>query len=74
MLETAGFQVDVVEPYLKHRPVTSLTDGVSAENVRRIQETLEALDDRQRGVFNLQIRDGQLHLNHWYVLLAARRA
>lgn len=73
MLERAGFEVEVVEPYVKHRPITSLTDGVPAENVRKIHETLAGLDARQRGVFNLQTRDGRLHLNHWYVLLAARR-
>ena len=31
MLEALGFVVEEVEPYIKHRPLTSLTDGVSQQ-------------------------------------------
>jgi len=71
MLEDAGFVVEVVEPYTRHRPVTSLTNGVSEENVRKIHETLAELTDAQREAFNLVDKNGQLHLNHWFVLLSA---
>ena len=73
MLEANGFVVETVEPYTKHRPLTALTDGVSAENVERIQELLGRLDASQRSALNLVEVDGQLYNNHWYVLIAARR-
>jgi DNA-directed RNA polymerase specialized sigma24 family protein len=71
MLEDAGFLVETVETYTRHRPLSSLTEGVSEENVRKIQETLAGLDAAQREAFNLIEKDGQLHLNHWFVLVAA---
>jgi ubiquinone/menaquinone biosynthesis C-methylase UbiE len=73
MLEALGFAVEAVEPYIKHRPLTSLTDRVSQENVRRIHKTLDQLDDSQREALNLVEAAGQLYLNHWYVMVSARR-
>lgn len=73
MLTEAGFTVETVEPYTKQRPLTSLTAGVSAENVRRIYARLEGLNDEQRRKLNLTTVDGELHSNHWYVLLGARK-
>ena len=72
MLEEEGFEVETVEPYLRHRPLTSLTDGVSGENVKRIQETLGRLTSPQKEALNLTEKDGQLYLNHWFVLVSAR--
>ncbi|HEV8322493.1 MAG TPA: methyltransferase domain-containing protein [Myxococcota bacterium] len=74
LLEAAGFVVDAVEPYQQHRPITSLTKGVSAENVRAIEKTLAELDAAPRAAFDLREVAGVLHLNHWYVTLAATRA
>jgi ubiquinone/menaquinone biosynthesis C-methylase UbiE len=74
MLAEAGFEVESIEPYVKRRPVTSLTDGVSEENTRKIHETLAALTAAQREVFDLVTKDGQLHINHWYVLIAAKKS
>jgi len=71
MLEGLGFAVEAVEPYIKHRPLTSLTEGVSPENVQKIHEVLDRLDDDQRRALNLVEVDGQLYSNHWYVMIAA---
>lgn len=71
MLAAAGFMIDVVEPYQKHRPLRALTDGVSAENVQRIHARLAGLDARQRAALNLADVNGEPHLTHWFVLLAA---
>jgi len=73
MLEDAGFIVEAVETYTRHRPITSLTQGVSEENVRRINETLTGFTPAQREIFNLVEKDGQLHLNHWFVMVSAVR-
>jgi ubiquinone/menaquinone biosynthesis C-methylase UbiE len=72
MLEKSGFVVQSLEPYTKHRPLTSLTEGVSPENVRRIHSILDGLDGGLREKMNLAQVEGQLYLNHWYVMLLAR--
>ena len=73
MLEELGFVVEEVGPYVKHRPLTSLTDGVSEDNVAKIHEVLNRLNGRQKEALNLVEKDGELYLNHWYVMVAARR-
>jgi ubiquinone/menaquinone biosynthesis C-methylase UbiE len=72
-LSAAGFDVEIAEPYVRHRPLSALTDGVSPDNVRRIHATLDALTDRQRATFNYVDVGGAMHLNHWYLLIAATR-
>jgi ubiquinone/menaquinone biosynthesis C-methylase UbiE len=74
MLAEAGFTVHLVEPYVRHRPLTALTDGVSPEDVARIQAMLASLDEAQRAALNLAEVAGQPYLNHWYVLIVATRA
>ena len=74
LLEDAGFTVEVIESYTRHRPLTSLTRGVSPLNVQKIHETLAALTPEQRKSFNLIERDGELHLNHWFVMIAAKKS
>jgi hypothetical protein len=69
-----GSRCEVVEPYIRHRPLTSLTHGVSQENVKKITETLNGLGEKQRQAFSLVEREGQLFLNHWFVLVSARRS
>ena len=71
MLEEAGFQVESVDPYTRHRPLASLTDGVSEANVRRVIETLDRLDELQRRALNLVEVGGVTHINHWYVMTSA---
>ncbi|HEY7126491.1 MAG TPA: methyltransferase domain-containing protein [Ktedonobacterales bacterium] len=73
LLEEAGFLVEATEPYTRHRPLRSLTEGVAEREVQRIQHTLAQLTPRQRAVFDLREDQGELAFNHWYVLLAARK-
>ncbi|MBI4558351.1 MAG: methyltransferase domain-containing protein [Candidatus Hydrogenedentes bacterium] len=70
-LEEAGFCVEMVDPYVKPRPLSSLTNGVSAEYVERMYGLLDVLNEAQRRTFNLDKRDGELWCNHWFVMLAA---
>jgi ubiquinone/menaquinone biosynthesis C-methylase UbiE len=72
MLEASGFRVDVVEPYFRHLPLTSLTENVSPENTKKIQAIMEGLSDEQREAMNVRQVGGKIHLNHWYVMLCAR--
>ncbi len=73
MLEEAGFDVESVQLYTKHRPLTSLTKDVREENVQKIQTRLAGLTEEQRQALNLAEVNGELHINHWYVLIAAHR-
>jgi hypothetical protein len=73
LLEEAGFRPETVEPYSRHRPLSSLTEGVSKANVQGIHDGLDRLDRRQREALNLVEVDGQMYINHWYVMLSARK-
>ncbi len=73
LLEDHRFAIERVEGYSKHRPVTALTDNVAPENVRKIHEVLEGLSPEQRATLNLTAVNGEPHLNHWYILIAACR-
>lgn len=74
LLEDQGFIVEVVEPYTKHRPLTSFTGKASPEGVRGIQATIAGLSPVQREALNLREVDGEPFLNHWYCTLAAHIA
>lgn len=71
LLSDAGFQPEVGEGYIEHRPIGSLTDGVPAGEAQLIAERLTAAGDHERQVMRLEEVGGVLHLNHWYVLLGA---
>jgi len=71
MLETQGFVVETLECYAKHRPLSALTEGVSPENVGRIDAVLDRLTPAQREALHLQDVEGERYLNHWYVMIAA---
>ncbi len=73
MLEENGFHVETLEPYIQHRPLTSLTRDVSDENVKRIHSTLDRLSGSQKEAFHLVEINGELYLNHWYVLVSGSR-
>jgi ubiquinone/menaquinone biosynthesis C-methylase UbiE len=72
MLERRGFAVQRMEQRIQHRPISSLTDNASAEEVRVIHALLGILDDAQRRILDLREVDGELHINHWYVMIAAQ--
>ncbi|MHB8507473.1 MAG: class I SAM-dependent methyltransferase [Candidatus Dormibacteria bacterium] len=73
-LEAAGFDVYTIEEYIQHRPLRSLTEGVSGADVERLHALLEAADSRVRLAIDLREVNGETHSNHFYVLLAARRS
>lgn len=73
MIAAAGFRVDAVEPYERHRPLTSLTGAASLDGQYRIYQILDRLNAYQRSVLKLIDVEGVPHINHWYVLIAATR-
>lgn len=73
MLTDAGLTVDAIEPYTKHRPISSLTFGVSEADEAEIHRILDELNEEQCAALDLREQNGQLHSTHWYVMVAARK-
>jgi len=71
LLESSGCTVDVIQPYTKHLPLTSLTANVSLENTQRIRSIVDGLKCDQRKAMNVVEKDGEVHLNHWFIMLSA---
>ena len=73
MVETHGFVVDEVEPYTRHRPITSLTGGIPSGDADQINQVLAQLNDTQRAALNLAEVSGELYINHWFVMISAKK-
>lgn len=73
LLESAGLSVETVEPYTKHRPVTSLTERVSPENVVEIHAILDGLSAEEESKLRLETVDGEERSTHWYIMVSARK-
>lgn len=71
MLERAGWRTEVVEPYVRHRPLRSLIEHAAPEDAARIRARLDALDERQRKALQLVQVNGEWYSNHWYLMIAA---
>lgn len=73
MLEKHGFAVSACEAYTRHRPLTSLTEGVAPDDAAAIHGLLAGLSEDQRTRLNLVDVGGEPYINHWFVLLSATR-
>ena len=73
LLQAQGFHVETVEPYTRHRPLTALTADVSPEGIRGIHAILDALAPAEREALDYRTVNGEPHLTHWYVTIAAVR-
>ncbi|HNS01729.1 MAG TPA: methyltransferase domain-containing protein [Anaerolineae bacterium] len=73
MLEAAGCRVVTLATYIRHRPLTSLTECVSPQNVAQIHGILDSLSPVQRQKLALEEKEGALYSNHWYLLIAAQK-
>ena len=73
MLKQAACLVEFQETTVLHRPLRSLTDRVSPQNVAEIQRVFDGLAPEQREKLAVQEIDGELYSNHWYITLLARK-
>lgn len=73
MLAAAGFSVEALETYARHRPLTSLTAGVSADDAAQIHQIIGSLAPSQREALGVRAVDGEPYTNHWYVMASAVR-
>ena len=69
MLVEIGFVVEVIEPYTRHRPLSSLTANAGQENAAEIQSVIASLDAQQRAALNVVEKGGEVYMNHWYVMV-----
>jgi ubiquinone/menaquinone biosynthesis C-methylase UbiE len=69
MLLEAGCTVEVIEPYTKHRPLSAFTNGVEPESVAEIERIIAGLNEAQRAALNVVEKDGEIYLNHCYVMV-----
>lgn len=69
MTHGAGFTVEAIEPYTKHRPLSAFTNGVEPDSVAEIERIIARLDEAQRAALNVSEKDGKIYLNHWYVMV-----
>ena len=74
MLGEAGYLVTYVETYTQHRPLSSLTKDVAPEETRKIHDILAGLTDSERAKLREDEIDGEIHLDHYYILVAAVRS
>jgi len=71
LLEGQGFKVEALEPYTKHRPLTSFTEKASPKGVQGVHAVIARLTSVEREALNLREVNGEPYSNHWYCTLAA---
>ncbi len=73
MLQDTGCAVEAIEPYTKHRPLSAFTNGVEPESAAEIERIIAGLNKDQRTALNVAEKDGEIYLNHWYVMMVGAR-
>ena len=68
MMQEAGCKVEAVEPYTKHRPLSALTEKADPADAQEIESLVAALNEDQRAAMNVVEKDGEIYLNHWFVM------
>lgn len=71
--ESVGLAVDAVEVYIRHRHLSSLTEGVAADDMAEIHRLVEAMAPEQARALNLERRGDGWWFDHHYLLVGAHR-
>jgi len=71
LLQQGGFAIESVNGYVLHRPISALSGDVPPDRAVKIDSLLRGLDAAQRSAMGLVEVEGDPHLNHWYVMVAA---
>jgi ubiquinone/menaquinone biosynthesis C-methylase UbiE len=69
MMQAAGCRIEIVQPYTKHRPLSAFTNGVEPESAAEIERIVARLNEAQRAALNAAEIDGEVYLDHWYVMV-----
>ncbi len=65
----AGYSLEAIEPYTMHRPLSAFSHGVEPESVAEIERIIAGLNEAQRAALNVMEKQGEVYLNHWYVMV-----
>jgi ubiquinone/menaquinone biosynthesis C-methylase UbiE len=74
MLQDAGCRLEAIESYTRHRPLSAFTNGVEAADVAEIESIVAGLNGTQRAALSVTEKDGEIYLNHWYVMVMGVKA
>jgi len=66
----AGLSVEVVEGYVRHRPVSALTQGADDKTAQEIEKIIASLDAGKAEALGAYPVDGEMRHNHWYVMVS----
>lgn len=69
MLRDAGFTVETIDPYTKQRPLPAFTEKADPIDALEIERIVAGLNEAQQAALNVTERDGEVYLNHWYVMV-----
>jgi ubiquinone/menaquinone biosynthesis C-methylase UbiE len=72
-LEMAGLEVKCIEPYRRHRPLSSLTEGAGAQ-AEEIVSFVEALPDGCKDALGIELVSGNWYIDHFFVMVMAIKA
>ena len=73
MMQEAGCEIEAIELYTKHRPLSAFTNGVEPESVAEIERIIAGLNEAQRVALNVVEKDGEVWMNHWYVMVVGMK-
>lgn len=73
LLAEAGFEIESMESYVKHRPVSSLTDNAASENAQKIRDIIANISIEEKSFFDIRIIRGELFINHWFIMIKATK-
>jgi hypothetical protein len=68
MLTVAAFDIEVIEPYTRQRPLSSLTEKAESEDAEKIFAAIAMLTESERAAMNVVKKDDEIYTNHWYVM------
>jgi hypothetical protein len=73
LLHVSGFTIDNEELYTIHRPLSSLTNNVEATAVEKIHDIIARMTSEEKELMKIGMIDGELHINHWFIMIKARK-
>jgi ubiquinone/menaquinone biosynthesis C-methylase UbiE len=71
MVSDAGLEPREVRTYMRSLPLNRLTGTAEEEDAREIVRQVDALSDDMKHRFGYRMVSGEVHINHWFVMLSA---
>jgi ubiquinone/menaquinone biosynthesis C-methylase UbiE len=67
----AGMEPREIRTYIRSMPLKRLTDTAEERDVKEIGRTVEGFNEELKGKFGYRMVSGEVHINHWFVMLTA---